>query len=71
VPTVALELRLITELSRNRPDRYQPLIRFMRMQGCDLDLIRRGLVAARLPQTVRDDVLNDLRGSAVATALGD
>ena len=65
MPTVALELRLITELSRNRPDRYQPLIQFMRMQGCDLDFIRRGMVAARLPQMMQDDVLNELGGSTV------
>jgi len=65
VPTVALELRLITELSRNRPDRYQPLIRFMRVQGCDLDFIRRGMAAARLPQAMQDDVLNELGGSTL------
>jgi hypothetical protein len=60
VPTVALELRLITELFRNRPDRYQPLIHFMQSHGCDLDYIRWGVVAAGLPQTMQDDVLNKL-----------
>jgi hypothetical protein len=61
VPTVALELRLITELFRNRPDRYQALIQFMQSHGCDLDFIRRGMVAIGLSQTMQDDVLSKLR----------
>ena len=60
VPTVALELRLITELYRNRPERYQPLIQYMQSHGCDLDFIRRGIAAAGLPQTIQDDVLDTL-----------
>ena len=60
VPTVALELRLITELFRNRPDRYQPLIQFMQTHGCDLDFIRRGIVATGLPPTMQDGVLSQL-----------
>jgi hypothetical protein len=60
VPTVALELRLLTELSRNRPDRYQPLIQFMQTHGCDLAFIRRGLAAAGLPPALQDDILNQL-----------
>lgn len=63
VPTVALELRLITELFRNRPDRYQPLIHFMQSRGCDLDFIRRGIAAAGLAQTVQDDVSDQLKGA--------
>ena len=63
-PTVALELRLITELSRNRPDRYEPLVRFMQEHGCDLDYVRRGLVAAGLPSSMQDGILNRLRGAA-------
>jgi hypothetical protein len=61
VPVVALELRLITELFRNRPDRYQPLIRFMQEHGCDLNFIKRGIMAAGIPQLLQDDVLNALR----------
>ena len=60
VPTVALELRLITELFRNRPERYQPLMQFMQDHGCDLDFIRRGIVVAGLPQTVHDEVFDKL-----------
>ncbi len=61
VPTVTLELRLITELFRNRSDRYQPLIQFMQLHGCDLDYIHRGMIAIRLLQTMQDDVLGKLR----------
>lgn len=60
VPTVALELRLITELNRNRPDRYQPIIQFMQRNGCDPVFIHRGLAAAGLSQTVQDAVLEQL-----------
>ena len=60
VPTVALELRLVTELVRNRPDRYQPLIRFMQARGCDLAFVRRSMGAAGLPQVLQDDVLGKL-----------
>jgi hypothetical protein len=70
VPTVALELRLITELFRNRPDRYQPLIQFMQSHGCDLDYIRRGVVAAGLPPTMQDDVLNKLREAPFRSMAG-
>ncbi len=61
VPTVALELRLITELYRNRPDRYRPLIEFMQTQGCDLDFVQQGISAAGLPEALRDDVLSQLK----------
>jgi len=63
VPTVALELRLITELSRNRPDRYQPLIQFMRSRSCDLAFVRRSMGAAGLAQALQDDVLSQLESS--------
>lgn len=62
VPTVALELRLSTELFRERPDRYNPIIQYMQVNGCDIDLIRRGMDAARLPQALRDHVLSQLEG---------
>jgi hypothetical protein len=45
VPAVALELRLVSELRRDRPDRYLPLIRYLQAHGCDLELVRRGLAA--------------------------
>jgi hypothetical protein len=60
VPTVNLELRLITELYRDRPDRYTPLIAHLREHGCDLDLVRRGLSGGRLSQDTVDRVLKQL-----------
>jgi hypothetical protein len=62
VPTVALELRLITELCRDRADRYQPLIRYMQRHGCDLELVQRGMRRLELPQALQESVLEQLRG---------
>jgi hypothetical protein len=44
VPVVALELRLVSELVRDRPDRYGPIIEHLRAHGADLDLVRRAMV---------------------------
>jgi hypothetical protein len=41
IPTVALELRLHTELHRNRPDRYEPILQHMRIHGCTRNLMTR------------------------------
>ena len=60
VPTVKLELRLITELYRDRPERYGPLIRHLRAHGCDLDLVRRGLAHIRLSPAMQENVLDQL-----------
>jgi hypothetical protein len=60
VPTVDLELRLITEVWRDRPDRYTPLIAYLREHGCDLHLVRRGLNRGRLPQEKVESVLRQL-----------
>lgn len=60
VPTVDLELRLITELYRDRPDRYTPLIAHMREHGCDLALVRHGLSGGWLPQDRVESVLRQL-----------
>jgi hypothetical protein len=62
VPTVNLELRLITEVYRNRPDRIRPLTAHLRAHGNDLDLVRRGLGVGRLPQETVEDVLRRLGG---------
>jgi hypothetical protein len=57
---VNLELRLITELYRDRPDRYTPLIAHLREHGCDLDLVRRGLSGERLSPELVANVLRQL-----------
>jgi hypothetical protein len=62
VPTVSLELRLITELARQRPDRYEPIIRHMQAKGCDVAFVSRGMISAGLPQEVRENTLKQLEG---------
>lgn len=61
IPTVALELRLITELFRSRPDRFTPIIHFMQATQCDLDFLSRGMDACGLPPTLKEDILTQLR----------
>ena len=65
IPAVALELRLVSELSRNRPDRYTPLIQHMQVNGCDIELVRRGMEARSLSQTLQEKVLGHLKGASV------
>ncbi|MDY6876570.1 MAG: hypothetical protein SWK90_10280 [Chloroflexota bacterium] len=65
VPTVALELRLVSEMLRDRPDRYTPIIEHMRACGCDIDLVRRGIQSRGLPQTLQEEVLGQLKGAPV------
>ncbi|PZG21224.1 hypothetical protein C1J01_07135 [Nonomuraea aridisoli] len=48
VPVVRLELRLATELLRDRPDRYEPLLDHMAAHGFDADLLRRAMTARGL-----------------------
>jgi hypothetical protein len=63
VPTVVLELRLITELWRQREDRYGPLIGFLRAHGRDLAFIERGMVGAGVPQELQERVSQRLAAS--------
>jgi hypothetical protein len=65
IPVVALELRLVSELLRDRPDRYTPLIQHMQVHGCDVDLVRRGMEGRGLPQALQEKVLGQLRGASV------
>lgn len=58
VPTVKLELRLITELYRNRQERYDPLIEFLRIKGYDESLLRRGIKS--LSEELQNKVLGRL-----------
>ena len=45
----------------NRPDRYTPLIQHMQLNGCDIELVRRGVEARRLSRALQEDVLRQLR----------
>lgn len=62
VPAVSLELRLVSELARQRPDRAQPLLEHMRRTRCDRELVRRGMVARGLSPEAVDGVLAALGG---------
>jgi len=58
VPTVRLELRLITELYRDRPERYNALTEYMRTKGCDAALLKRGMKG--LKEDIQEKVLSRL-----------
>ena len=60
VPTVNLELRLITELVRDRADRYEPLIQFLRGISYDEALLRRGMANRGMPKIGQDAVIDQL-----------
>ncbi len=58
VPTVKLELRLITELYRNRPERYEPIIEFLKTKKLDKSLLKRGTKG--LPKELQSKVYAEL-----------
>ncbi|GAA3126634.1 hypothetical protein ACFFR3_23555 [Nonomuraea salmonea] len=68
VPVVRLELRLATELARDRPDRYEPILGHLAAHGCDAALLRRALTAngvpvpAALGELPLEQVFGGLRG---------
>jgi hypothetical protein len=64
VPTVALELRVASELIRKRPDRLRPLIDHLRRHGGDLELLRRSLDDRHIDPAVRREVLGQLESAA-------
>lgn len=62
IPTVRLELRLITELGRGREDRYCPILEFLRCYGCDAELVCRAMEALGMDDTLQRNVLIQLSG---------
>ncbi|MBI9043522.1 MAG: hypothetical protein JEZ06_03500 [Anaerolineaceae bacterium] len=60
VQTVSLELRLVSELIRERPERYDPLIQYMKKKGVDLDLFRQGMAARGMPDERQEEVIQQL-----------
>ncbi|GIE81804.1 hypothetical protein Aph02nite_77540 [Actinoplanes philippinensis] len=62
VPTVRLELRLVSELVRNRPDRIRPLVAHLRQQGGDLDLVHRSMQDRGVAPLLRQQIDDQLRG---------
>ncbi|MEU6713785.1 hypothetical protein ABZ897_20110 [Nonomuraea sp. NPDC046802] len=49
VPVVRLELRLVSELLRDRADRYDPLLDYLGTHGFDSDLLQRAMNAHHIP----------------------
>lgn len=60
VPTVNLELRLINEVWRNRLDRVEPLIAYMRSLDVDLALLQRGMNETQILREWQEDILGRL-----------
>jgi hypothetical protein len=61
VPVVRLELRLVTELLRDRSDRYDPLLDYMGTHGFDSDLLQRAMNTRRIPAD-RQQLVQDRLG---------
>jgi len=61
VPAVVLELRLVSELVRNRPDRYVPLIEHMRSHSADLQLTHRAMSDCGVDPQLQQRILDQLR----------
>lgn len=61
VPAVALELRLVSELIRDRPGRYTALIEHMRSYGADLELVQQAMRDRQLHSELQRHILNQLR----------
>jgi hypothetical protein len=61
VPTVALELRLVSELVRGRDERSEPLLQFMKDKGCDIELVKQGMQARGLPDSTQKQVIERLQ----------
>lgn len=57
VPTVTIELRLVSELARNRREQYLGIAKYLREHGADMDLIRRGLKAGNIPLNLEQEIL--------------
>ena len=57
VPTVRIELRLATELSRNRVQKYGPIIDWITENGCDRSLLEQAMKARGVPVERQHDVL--------------
>lgn len=62
VPTVRLELRLVTELGRQREDRYCPILEYLRCYGCDAELVCHAMEAWEFDDTLQRNVLSMLSG---------
>jgi hypothetical protein len=60
IPVVATELRLLTELRRNRMERVQPILAYLRTHPPNTAFIQRGLIAHNIPQELRRIALEQI-----------
>ncbi|BEL06661.1 hypothetical protein Q0Z83_048520 [Actinoplanes sichuanensis] len=60
VPVVSLELRLVTELVRNRPDRFKPLLTHIRRYGGEHSLLLRAMRDRQVDPALRKHVADQL-----------
>jgi hypothetical protein len=61
VPAVGLELRLVSELVRGRPDRYEPLIRHLRRHSADLGFVHKAMLERGVDPKLRQRVADELQ----------
>jgi len=61
VPVVRLELRLVSELVRDRPDRSGPITEHLRHHGADLQLLRRSMSDRGIDPARQAKVLDQLQ----------
>jgi hypothetical protein len=66
VPAVALELRLVSELIRDRPDRYTPLLEYLRLHGGDLQLVRKSMSDRGVDPMLQQQVLDRLQADSAS-----
>jgi DNA-binding transcriptional MerR regulator len=57
----ALELRLATEIARERPRHYQPLIKHMQKHGADLELAQRAMSAKAISNNTVKKVISQIQ----------
>jgi hypothetical protein len=61
VPAVCLELRLVSELVRDRPERAAALITHLKTRGADLDLLQRSMIDRAVAPDQQRRILDKLQ----------
>lgn len=61
IRTIAIELRLATELSRRRTDRANAILAWIRHNGCDLSLLHDAMAAQDIADDRQAAILADLQ----------
>ena len=61
VAAVALKLRLVSELIRDRPERYTPLIEYMRSHGTDRQLVQKSMSERGVDLMLQQQIIDQLQ----------